>query len=66
MVERGNGLVHEVPKAMLNQESLQISTKNGAEFVPKGAIAFFIAMLVSFGLIWFGMYLLLLYRQLDL
>jgi hypothetical protein len=41
-------------------------TKNGAEFVPKGAIAFFIAMLVSFGLIWFGMYLLLLYRQLDL
>ena len=37
-----------------------------AEFFPKGAIAFFIAMLLSFGLIWFGMYLLLLHRQTGL
>ena len=37
-----------------------------AEFSPKGAIAFFVAMLVGFGLIWFGMYLLLVHRQLGL
>jgi len=36
------------------------------EFFPKGAIAFFVAMLVSFGLIWVGMYLLLVHRQLGL
>lgn len=36
------------------------------DFFPKGAIAFFIAMLVGFGLIWLGMYLLLVHRQLGL
>ncbi len=36
------------------------------DFFPKGAIAFFVAMLVSFGLIWVGMYLLLVHRQLGL
>ena len=36
------------------------------EFSPKGAIAFFVAMLAAFGLIWFGMYLLLVHRQLGL
>ncbi len=35
-------------------------------FFPSGAIAFFVAMLVSFGLIWVGMYLLLVHRQLGL
>ena len=42
------------------------SAQDNAEFFPKGAIAFFVAMLASFGLIWFGMYLLLLYRQVGL
>lgn len=42
------------------------STQNQGEFFPKGAIAFFAAMLVAFGLIWFGMYLLLVHRQLGL
>jgi hypothetical protein len=36
------------------------------QFFPSGAIAFFVAMLVSFGLIWVGMYLLLVHRQLGL
>jgi len=36
------------------------------EFFPKGAIAFFAAMLVGFGLIWLGMYALLVHRQLGL
>ena len=43
-----------------------IPAQNDAEFFPKGAIAFFVAMLVSFGLIWFGMYMLLLHRQVGL
>jgi hypothetical protein len=41
-------------------------TNNNADFFPKGAIAFFAAMLVGFGLIWFGMYLLLWHRQVGL
>ncbi len=51
---------------MLNLKSRQPPCKNGADFFPKGSIAFFIVMLVSFGLIWLGMYLLLVHRQLGL
>lgn len=40
--------------------------QDNVEFFPKGALAFFAVMLVSFGLIWFGMYLLLLHRQVGL
>jgi len=36
------------------------------EFFPKGAIAFFASMLIGFGLIWLGMYLLMVHRQLEL
>lgn len=32
-------------------------------FVPRGAIAFFVAMLVAFGVIWLGMYEILVIRQ---
>ena len=35
-------------------------------FVPKGAVAVFAIMLLSFGLIWLGIYLLALHRQLSL
>ena len=33
------------------------------DFVPKGAIAFFTAMLVGFALIWAGLYALMVQRQ---
>lgn len=36
------------------------------EFFPKGAIAFFVAMIAGYGLIWLGIYLLLVQRQLWL
>jgi hypothetical protein len=36
------------------------------EFYPKGAIAFFAAMLGAFALIWLGMYVLLVHRQLGI
>lgn len=35
-------------------------------FFPKGALAFFGAMLASFAVIWLGLYLLLVQRQLWL
>jgi hypothetical protein len=35
-------------------------------FFPKGAITFFAAMLIGFGLIWLGMYLLMIQRKLWL
>jgi len=46
--------------------SVSEPAKNPTDFFPKGAIAFFVAMLAAFGLIWFGMYLLLVHRQLGL
>jgi len=36
------------------------------EFYPKGAIAFFATMLGAFALIWLGMYVLLVHRQLGI
>jgi len=51
---------------MPRDENQALESTNEAEFFPKGAIAFFIAMLASFGLIWLGMYLLLVHRQLGL
>lgn len=36
------------------------------EFFPKGAIAFFATMLGGFALIWLGMYMLMVHRQLGI
>ena len=33
------------------------------EFFPRGAIAFFVAMIAAYGLIWLAIYFLLLHRQ---
>jgi hypothetical protein len=44
----------------VNANELQRTEEN---FFPRGAIAFFVLMIVGFGLIWLGIYLLLLYRQ---
>ena len=39
------------------------NSANAEEFSPEGAAAFFVVMILSFGLIWLGMYALLLHRQ---
>jgi hypothetical protein len=44
----------------------QRSTAATEEFFPKGAIAFFATMLGGFALIWLGMYMLLVHRQLGI
>jgi hypothetical protein len=36
------------------------------DFFPRGAIAFFAVMIAAYGLIWLGIYCLLLHRQLGL
>lgn len=48
-----------------NVSSIAPSTIVGEEdaFVPRGAIAFFVAMLVAFAVIWLGMYEILVVRQ---
>ena len=38
-------------------------TEDNEEFFPRGAIAFFGVVLVSYGLIWLGIYFLLIHRQ---
>jgi hypothetical protein len=45
-------------------ESKKEEESSSEEFFPKGALAFFAAMLIGFGLIWLGMYLLMVQRQL--
>ncbi len=42
----------------------QTDLNSNDEFVPQGAIAFFVAMLIAFAVIWAGLYLLLVQRQL--
>ena len=45
-----------------------MSKENQAEedFVPRGAIAFFEAMIAFYGVIWLGIYFLLIHRQLGI
>ena len=45
-----------------------MSKENQAEeeFVPRGAIAFFAAMIAFYGVIWLGIYFLLIHRQLGI
>ena len=49
----------EIRKELKSQTETQ-------EFFPKGAIAFFVTMLGGFALIWLGMYMLLVHRQLGI
>lgn len=35
-------------------------------FFPRGAIAFFVTMLLAFGVIWLGLYFMLVQRQVGL
>ncbi len=39
------------------------SANSEKEFFPRGAIAFFAAVIGSYGLIWLGIFLLLIHRQ---
>ncbi len=42
------------------------SNPTDEEFFPRGAIMFFAVMIAVYGLIWLGIYFLLLHRQLGL
>lgn len=46
--------------------SIDDSQHTEEDFFPRGAIAFFAAIVVAYGLIWLGIYCLLLHRQLGL
>ena len=48
----------------MGQQKTELDTAAKEEFFPKGAIAFFATMLVGFGLIWLGMYWLMVKREL--
>ncbi len=50
---------------MKTQDPVRSQVPGKVEFFPKGAIAFFAAMLGGFLLIWLGMYWLLVQRQLG-
>ncbi|HET6142390.1 MAG TPA: hypothetical protein VG272_02180 [Candidatus Acidoferrales bacterium] len=39
---------------------------DGEEFYPKGAIAFFVSMLIGFGIIWGALYMVMVHRALQL
>jgi hypothetical protein len=42
------------------------SKPSEGDFIPRGAITFFALMIAAYGLIWLGIYLLLLHRHLGL
>lgn len=52
-------------RVVSNVQQPATSARN-EEFLPKGAIAFFAAVLAGFGLIWLAIYLLLVQRHLWL
>lgn len=46
--------------------SRNTSAPDEKEFFPVGAIAFFISMILAYGVIWLGIYVLLLHRHVGL
>ena len=64
MARRGAGSIHYFDSR--GESVANDSMPGGEEFFPRGAIAFFVAMIVVYGLIWLGIYLLLVHRQLGL
>jgi hypothetical protein len=56
------GSFEEIQPAELNPEM----QAEGEEFYPRGAIAFFVAMLIGFGIIWGGLYMVMVHRALHL
>lgn len=50
----------------MNQKGKEEVLNEDEEFFPKGAIAFFVTMMAGFGLIWLGMYWMLVHRNLWL
>jgi hypothetical protein len=55
--------VEEIPIATQSLEQSADHQEDAHDFFPKGAIAFFAAMLVGFALIWAGLYALMVQRQ---
>jgi hypothetical protein len=53
------------PKGMPRVVSKEQETvvRSNDEFFPKGAIAFFVTMLIGFALIWLGMYVVMVHRR---
>jgi len=47
----------------MDRQKVQGKVDVNEAFYPKGAIAFFVSMLGVFGLIWLGMYALLIHRH---
>jgi len=65
----GLGLRRSLWETKTNVTSkIEQHTESASEekFFPRGAIAFFVTMIAGFGLIWLGIYLLLVQRQLWL
>ena len=61
-----DGKIQGASSAALEEVTSTSSGAEAKEFFPKGAIAFFGILLGAFGLIWLGLYLLVLQRQFGL
>ena len=51
---------------MASKAPLQSATTSKEDFFPKGAVAFFAGVIITFGLIWLGLYALLVQRHTGL
>jgi hypothetical protein len=53
-------------KEIASSQSKTIIPDESEEFFPRGAIAFFVVLIIGFALIWAGIYLLMVHRQFHL
>ncbi len=53
-------------KEMVSKGTRAMDSNEAQEFFPRGAIAFFISLLVGFALIWAGVYMLMFHREFHL
>jgi hypothetical protein len=59
-----NGITNH--KEIISSQPKAVTSNESDEFFPRGAIAFFVSLIIGFALIWAGVYLLMVHRQFHL
>ena len=59
----GENMAPKVDHEEIVSSHRKATTSSESEFFPKGAIAFFVSLMIGFALIWAGVYMLMVHRQ---
>ena len=57
------GFALSAPEDRLKQEVVKVVVQKTDVFFPKGAVAFFLALVGFFGAVWFGLYALMIHQH---